>query len=155
MLVCPQHKYSSCLPQKNRVENSRARYQVLLHSETAVYLFISEMASQENQDRFVKKKLSYSLPSPGLFDLERGPDPGNLSPSFTRGSDDVPGSGASDKPLSPGNGSHGHGVGHRISSVLHRTFTQQFRAADSGEKQSGFRNLFRSGNQAGRHWKNR
>ncbi|KAJ0104197.1 hypothetical protein J7T55_001684 [Diaporthe amygdali] len=114
------------------------------------------MASQETQQQSygIKKKLSYSLPSPGLFDLERGPEPGNLSPSFTRGSDDIPGSGASDKPLNPENGSHGHGIGHSISNVLHRTFTQQFRAADGGEKDSGFRGLFKRGGQASKNWKN-
>lgn len=115
------------------------------------------MASQETQQQSygIKKKLSYSLPSPGLFDLERGPEPGNLSPSFTRGSDDIPGSGASDKPLNSENGSHGHGIGHSISNVLHRTFTQQFRAADGGEKDSGFRGLFKRGGQASKNWKNR
>lgn len=113
------------------------------------------MASLGNQERSVKKKLSYSLPSPGDFDLERGPDLGNPSSSFSRGSDDVPGSAASVKPLTDNNGPHGHGLGHQLSNVLHRTFTQQFRAADSGEKQSGFKNLFGRGKQAGKHWKGR
>lgn len=117
----------------------------------------TNMASEGNQQPSsgIKKKLSYSLPSPGLFDLERGPDPGNLSPSFTRGSDDVPGSGASEKPLTADDSSHGHGIGRQLSSVLHRTFTQQFRAADSGGKDSGFRNLFQRGRHAGKHWRNR
>lgn len=121
----------------------------------------TKMVFEGTPERSVKKKLSYSLPSPGPFDLERGPDPGNPSPSrsYTRESDDVPGSGASDKPLNSAPGSPGHhGIGRhlpRMGSVLHRTFTQQFRAADSGEKQPGFRNLFRSGKQAGKHWKGR
>lgn len=113
------------------------------------------MASQGHQEPSIKKKLSYSLPSPGLFDLERGPDPGHPSSSFRRGSDDVPGSEASEKPLTSDNGSHGSGIGRQLSNVLHRTFTQQFRAADSGEKQPGFRNLFRRGKQAGKHWRSR
>lgn len=113
------------------------------------------MVFQGTPERPLQKKLSYSLPSPGPFDLERGPDPGHPSPSFTRRSDDVPGSGASDKPLTADDGSHGHGMGRRVSNVIHRTFTQQFRAADSGEKQPGFRNLFQTGKQAGRHWKGR
>lgn len=113
------------------------------------------MAFQGNQDHSIKKKLSYSLPSPGDFDLERGPDHINPSSSFSRASDDVPGSAASVKPLTADNGSHGHGVGRQLSNVLHRTFTQQFRAADSGEKQPGFRNLFGGGKQAGKHWKGR
>lgn len=117
------------------------------------------MVFQGPNEPSIQRKLSYSLPSPGPFDLERGPDPGHPSPSFTRGSDDVPGSGASDKHLTPDDGSHGHGMGRRLSNglsnVLHRTFTQQFRAADSGEKQPGFRNLFQSGKQAGKHWRNR
>lgn len=113
------------------------------------------MVFQGPQERSIQKKLSYSLPSPGDFDLERGPDLGHPSPAFTRGSDDVPGSGASDKPLTADDESHGSGMGRRLSNVLHRTFTQQFRAADSGEKQPGFRNLFQTGKQAGKHWRSR
>lgn len=113
------------------------------------------MVFEGNPELSVKKKLSYSLPSPGPFDLERGPDPGNPSRSFTRESDDVPGSGASDKPLTADPGSPGHGMGRHLGSALHRTFTQQFRAADGGEKKLGFRNLFRRGKHAGKHWRNR
>lgn len=131
------------------------------HISSYIITSNAKMVFEGTPERSVKKKLSYSLPSPGPFDLERGPDPGNPSPSrsYTRQSDDVPGSGASDKPLNATPGSPGHhGIGRhlpRMGSVLHRTFTQQFRAADSGEKQPGFRNLFGSGKQAGKHWKGR
>lgn len=67
----------------------------------------------------------------------------------------MPGSGASVKPLTSHDEPQGRKMSHQLSSVLHRTFTQQFRAADSGEKQPGFRNLFQRGKQAGKHWRSR
>lgn len=160
-----RYKYWLCLTRKvlkllntSPEEHNNSQSQLSnVHISPHIAIDNTKMVFEGSPERSVQKKLSYSLPSPGDFDLERGPEPGNPSRTFTRESDDVSGSGASDKTLHPDPGSPGHGSGRgrKLSAVLHRTFTQQFRAADSGEKQAGIKSLFGRGKQAGKHWRSR
>lgn len=102
------------------------------------------MASLEPQPRpaGAKKQVSYTMPGstgPAHQDFE----PENQSSSLTRGSYEKPASGLSDKPFTDDleAGTNNGTTQPRRPSMFDRTFTQQFRAAETGEAEVDFAGL--------------
>lgn len=108
----------------------------LLHTKT------TEMASQENNLRptATKKQVSYTTPATGApahHDFEPEPH----SSSLNRGSYEKPASRGSEKPFSEDLEAGNQRTHPPRPTLFNRTFTQQFRAAETGEGEVDFASL--------------